>query len=92
MLKDSPLNLKRYVSHCNKNLHPFDVSVEVDEVITQEDHSKNQAEADKMDTTIQMPEPSQYMDAEAFAAEQARLRENNSKANNGKKTLMVSHW
>ena len=92
MLKDSPLNLKRYVSHCNRNVQPFEVSVKVDEAITQEDHSNNQAEAEKLDTTIQMPDPSQYMDAEAFAAVQTRLREENSKNNDGRKTLMVSHW
>ena len=64
----------------------------MDEETNREGDSKNQAEAEKMDTTIQMPEPSQYTDAEAFAAEQSRLRKENSKENDGRKTLMVSHW
>ena len=64
----------------------------MDEETNREEHTVDQAEAEKMDTTIQMPEASQYMDAEVFAAEQSQLRKEHSKANDGRKTLMVSHW
>ena len=69
-----------------------EVLVDMDEETNREEHAVDQAEAEKMDTTIQMPEPSQYMDAEVFAAEQSQLRKEHSKANDGRKTLMVSHW
>ena len=65
-----------------------EVFVEMDESIVQEEHNK----ADKMDTTIRLPESWQYMDAEVFVAEQIQLRKENSKDNDGRKTLMVSHW
>ena len=56
------------------------------------DKKKNQAEAETTDATVRMPNPPQYMDPVAFAAEQSRLRKENSKENDGRKTLMVSHW
>lgn len=47
----------------------------------------------KAETELRLPTPSQFMDAEVFAAEQAQLRDQNSKkGNDGRKTLMVSHW
>lgn len=73
----------------------FEVFVDMDKETTPDeghDKKKNQAEAETTDTTVRMPNPPQYMDAEAFAAEQSRLRQENSKGNDGRKTLMVSHW
>ena len=84
------------VTDCNnKEEDACEVFVDMDEETTPDEghkNKKNQAEAEMVDTTIQMPNPPQYMDAEVFAAEQSQLRKDNSKDNDGRKTLMVSHW
>ena len=73
----------------------LEVFVDMDKETTPDEgpnDKKNRAEAETTDTTVRMPNPAQYMDAEAFAAEQSQLRQENSKGNDGRKTLMVSHW
>ena len=98
-MKDNPLYVEgthgtpTVTDGNEKEEDAFAVSVEIEEETNREAHGENQvAVAEEMDTTVQMPEPPQYMDAEVFAAEQSQLRKEHSKANDGRKTLMVSHW
>ena len=99
IMKDNPLYVEgthgtpTVTDGNEKEEDAFAVSVEIEEETNREAHGENQvAVAEEMDTTVQMPEPPQYMDAEVFAAEQSQLRKENSKDNDGRKTLMVSHW
>ena len=64
------------------------VSLGVNELRTSEEGDRNH----NAETQLRLPMPSQFKDAEAFATEQAQLRNQNLKGNDGRKTLMISHW
>ena len=64
------------------------VSLDMTDLQTNEEGGRNH----NAETQLRLPMPSQFKDAEAFATEQAQLRNQNLEGNDGRKTLMISHW